>query len=162
MVCATVIHLSSGQYRGLYFRLVDSTIEKYRVIGETQEGMAQRIGGGVLVYQNWERGRTPPRTIDLARIAAVIPDPGMRAMFWIDINVAGGKLSGISRKTPMDAEEAERLRYINDALIALEILDAAAAERAPGAKEELRAMAESLSQAAGRYSRTAAPRKEGT
>ncbi len=125
-------------------------------LGLTQDEMARPIGCSTAVFQNWERGITSPRTNDLRRITAAIPDPRIRAKFWLDINLAGRQTSDTPRRP--DANEAQRLRYLDEALIALEILHEAAAARKPGAHEKLRALAEKLIAAAGDYSSAPTPK----
>lgn len=120
-------------------------------IGQTQEGAAKAIAVSTYTWVAWEQGRSSPLRVQLEKIAGLATDPVIRANFWLDIYLAGINLPRIEGMgKDVKPGEIERLRYVNDAVMALKSLHAAAAGGNGAAQEMLRSLADRLLEAAGR------------
>lgn len=76
-------------------------------LGETQEGMAARLGCTFSAYSKWLRGVNVPSGQWMLRILALCPDEETRANFFVDIAEAGSKIPFISRpQVPKEEKEA--------------------------------------------------------
>lgn len=56
-----------------------------KALGETQEGMARRLGISLSGYRYWESGKRTPRGLWLLRLRELCPDPETRSLFGREI-----------------------------------------------------------------------------
>ncbi len=115
-------------------------------LGETQEGMARRLGISLSGYRYWESGQRTPRGRWLVRLRELCPGEGTRVLFG---GTAGPPVGGVGRdeaqgpatgmKTPWDA-------YKNGATRAIEALCERAAGGDAAAQERLRSIFTELSE----------------
>lgn len=122
-------------------------------LGETQEGMAKRLGMSFHGYIKWERGISAPRSSQLEKILALCPDVESRADFGLQIADAVGQNARAAAPQPKSPEDVKKLRARTMAIQAIQVLYEAALDGAPGAEEKLVAMADSLLESAGKYDR---------
>jgi transcriptional regulator with XRE-family HTH domain len=120
-----------------------------QALGETQEGMARRLGCTLGAYSKWVRGERTPSGRWLLKLIALCPDPETRARFGLDIEAHAHKARGALRNPPRSEAEEELLRHYNDAATGLSLLYEAAAAGHSGAAEQLRALAEKINKTAG-------------
>jgi len=66
-------------------------------LGETQEGMARRLGCTLGAWSKWVRGENTPRGIWMLQILALCPDEETHDAFFVDIGEVGSKIPSISR-----------------------------------------------------------------
>ncbi len=105
-------------------------------LGETQEGMARRLGISLSGYRYWESGHRTPRGRWLLRLRELCPDPETRGLFGGPTQPApgeGARPQGQSpaayARTPWDAYRDGALRAIYDLHERAAMGDAAAQER---------------------------------
>jgi transcriptional regulator with XRE-family HTH domain len=122
-------------------------------LGETQLGMAKRLGMSPSGWQHWEYGKRQPRGAALKALRDICPDEEIRALFALESGISNlgsssppappqGLKSQIQNlKSPKAGDDVEAVRYYDDAVEALGILYEVATAGHPGAKEELRAEA---------------------
>jgi len=132
------------------------------LLHETQRGMAERLGVSLRAYSYWESGRRTPTGGWLARLSALaLHDAGrdfQNAALFGDYaqdlreqsGVSGGKTkSAISHLAPLKTGDLGLLRAYNDLIMAAEVLFDVAAAGHPGARQELKALADRASRRAG-------------
>lgn len=80
-------------------------------LGETQEGMARRLGCTLGAWSKWVRGENSPRGYWMLKILALCPDEETHDAFFVDIREVGGKIPSISRpEVPKEQSEAAQPR----------------------------------------------------
>ena len=74
---------------------IELTAQKFRpailslreTLGETQEGMARRIGCSFAAYSKWEHGKATPNGGWLLKLLALCPDDACRAAFGLESRI---------------------------------------------------------------------------
>src|SRR3989442_14652344 len=92
--------------------LAEAVLGLQRALGETQEGMARRLGCTLGAYSKWVRGeRTPGGTWPI-KLITLCPDAQTRARVGADIGSGRPKRRGARRKPPRsEAAEEVLLQY---------------------------------------------------
>jgi len=132
---------------------ISTALMKLRnTLGETQEGMARRLGCTLGAYSKWERGERTPGGEWLLKILALCPDEATRSAFGVK-----GKGSTDRRSRLISAQTAEAqddlLRQYSDAVTGINILCEAAQAGHPGAADALRDLADRINKRAGDWRR---------
>jgi transcriptional regulator with XRE-family HTH domain len=112
-------------------------------LGESQEGMARRLGCSTSGYAKWERGVVAPRGGVTIRMLQMCPDDESRAAFGSAIGKAGhmnaplflARLTPVTGRTEVDAQLRQ---YVSEMREALEELFQAAQAGDQNARELLR------------------------
>ncbi len=117
-------------------------------LGETQEGMARKLGCTLGAYNKWERGERTPGGEWLLKILALCPDEKTQAGFGLKAATLGAQRSATSPSQPSEEEE-NLLRHYNDAVTGLNILYEAARAGHSGAGHALQSLAERINKRAG-------------
>lgn len=128
-------------------------------LGETQEGMARRLGLSFSGWRKWEYGQTTPRGKWLLKLVALCPDAETRALFGLDSHEQGINASGNPPPKPRGREEADRLRARKTAEEAIHTLFDLARAGSAAARRELKFLAERAESLANNLSRTKPRRK---
>ncbi len=120
-------------------------------LGETQEGMARRLGVSLSGYKFWESGDRTPSAGWIIKLQALCPDEDTRALF------GGGPVnSPYHRPRPgrkLTEEQEEIVRNYNDAATGINILFEVADSGHRGAAEALRRLADEINKRAGDWRR---------
>jgi transcriptional regulator with XRE-family HTH domain len=114
-------------------------------LGETQEGMARRVGCTLGAWSKWYRGENTPRGDWMLKILALCPDDETRSAFGAALG------ADVPAQIVPPKSDVELARYFNDALQGLKILYEAAAAGSPGARESLRHEADRLVERAAQW-----------
>ena len=123
--------------------LAEAVLGLQRALGETQEGMARRLGCTLGAYSKWVRGDRTPRGEWLIKMLQLCPDEDARAAFGVTPSAAS-----VARTGPGDTQVD---RYYNHAEMGLRLLAESANQGHPGAKEELRHLAELIARRAAKW-----------
>ena len=123
--------------------LAEAVLGLQRALGETQEGMARKLGCTLGAYSKWVRGDRTPSGDWLIKMLQLCPDDDTRAAFGVTPSAAS-----VARAAPGDAQVE---RYYNHAEMGLRLLAESASQGHPGAKEELRHLAELIARRAAKW-----------
>ncbi len=123
-------------------------IQLRAALGETQEGMARKLGCTLGAYSKWERGERTPSGEWLLKILALCPDEATRSAFWVGTPAPTGRRSG-PLGAPRAGAEDDLLRNFSDAATGLNILYEAAQAGHTGAADALRDFADRINKRAG-------------
>lgn len=139
------MEISTGIFSGAILSL-------RRRLGETQEGMARRLGCNLRAYQRWERGTNAPRAQWLVKIRLLCPDEETRGLF--DAAPAASS-SELERRPPvkMSGKMARLIRVRNAAIELIKVLAESAAEGSPKAMADLKHITGQLVRVAGSLQR---------
>lgn len=133
-------------------RLAEAIRELQHTLGETQEGMARRLGCTLGAYSKWVRGERIPGNDWLLRMLALCPDDETRAAFGLKFEISNPRRpGGPGRK--LSEEQEERLRNYNDAVTGINILYEVAEAGQADADEVLRDLASRINKRAGDWRR---------
>lgn len=119
-----------------------------RRLGETQEGMARRLGCNLRAYQRWERGTNAPRAQWLVKIRALCPDEETRGLFD-GAPAAPARESERRPPAKMSPRMARLIRVRNAAIELINVLAESAAEGSPKAMVDLKQISGQLVRVAG-------------
>lgn len=133
-------------------RLADAIRELQNSLGETQEGMARRLGCTLGAYSKWVRGERVPGDEWLLEMLALCPDDEARAAFGLKFEVTNPRRPGGPGRKLTEAQE-ERLRNYNDAVTGINILYEVAEAGHADADEVLRDLADRINKRAGDWRR---------
>jgi transcriptional regulator with XRE-family HTH domain len=132
--------------------------ELRQALGDTQEGMARRLGCTLSGYIQWEKGRRVPGGDWLLKLMALCPDEDTRGLFEQQIESyreqAGpprrqaARLARVASTTPEQRRQAKAI-----AREAIEILYELGQAGFRPADQKLRQFADELSRVAGDFSR---------
>jgi transcriptional regulator with XRE-family HTH domain len=117
-------------------------------LGETQEGMARKLGCTLGAYNKWERGERTPGGEWLLKILALCPDEQTQAGFGLKAGTLSSQRLSTS-SSPLSEGQENLLRHYNDAVTGLNILYEAAQAGQSGAGHALRSLAERINKRAG-------------
>jgi transcriptional regulator with XRE-family HTH domain len=120
--------------------------------GETQEGMARRLGCNLRAYQRWEHGESAPRAQWLMKILALFPDQEQRAL----LDAAASAPSKEHERKPRVGVSNKTARLTGVTSLGIEALSRlaeAAAKGSPAAKERLKRITDQLVRLAGELQR---------
>lgn len=132
--------------------------ELRQVLGDTQEGMARRLGCTLGGYIQWEKGRRVPGGDWLLKLMALCPDEDARGLFEQQIESyreqAGPSLRQAARPARVASTTPEQRRQAKAiAREAVEILYELGQAGYRPADQKLRQFADELNRAAGDFSR---------
>lgn len=135
-----------------------------KALGETQEGMARRLGCTLSGYIQWEKGRRVPGGDRLLKLMALCPGEETRSLFETQIDSYRGRPSASAPQTrtavrtgSTTPEQRRRARAI--AQEAIQILFELGQAGYQPADQKLKRFADELNRVAGDFSR-AYPRPE--
>lgn len=121
-------------------------------LGETQEGMARRLGVSLSGYKFWESGDRTPSAGWILKLQALCPDSDTRSLFGLKpVSTHPDHPGGSGRK--LTEEQEEILRNYNDAATGINILFEVAEAGHRGAAEALRKLADEINKRAGDWRR---------
>jgi transcriptional regulator with XRE-family HTH domain len=150
--------MSSVKLKTKETALATAIRELRQVLGDTQEGMARRLGCTLSGYIQWEKGRRVPRGDWLLKLMALCPDEDTRGLFEEQIESYQEQASASRRQAarPPRAgsttpEQRRQARAI--AREAVEILYELGQAGFRPADQKLRQFADELSRVAGDFSR---------
>jgi transcriptional regulator with XRE-family HTH domain len=133
-------------------RRISAAIKALRnKLGDTQAGMAHRLGVSLRTYDRWEAGHTIPRGDILVKILALCADAETRALFdaaGSRTPNASGKPAASSSARPSSPEDRLRTRFRNSCLAAIEIIYESAVLGSAAADEKLRSYVDELNREA--------------
>lgn len=109
-----------------------------KALGQTQEGMARRLGISLSGYRYWESGERTPRGRWLLRLRELCPDAETRAFFGRDIGSEGMQVSPPRATPPAAGGKMPWSKYKDDVIQAIEALYEKAASGDAAAQERLR------------------------
>jgi len=75
-------------------------------LGQTQEGMARKLGCTLGAYSKWVRGENIPSGDWMLRLLALCPDEATRQMFFLEITETAGTIAS-SHEVELPKEEEE-------------------------------------------------------
>ncbi len=92
-------------------KILSTAIESLRKrLGETQEGMARRLGcRSVYTYIRWEKGRVEPPATWVIKMMELCPDAATREQFLLDISGKGSTIPS-SPKSAAPIRETTEIR----------------------------------------------------
>lgn len=132
--------------------LAEAVKELQSYLGETQEGMARRLGCTLAAYSKWVREERMPGGEWIIRMLELCPDDRARAAFGLKFERANPRRSrGPGGRLSEDQEE--RLRQFNDAVTGINILYEAAEAGYDGAAKALADLADRINKRAGDWRR---------
>lgn len=130
------IEVGGGKFRSAILSL-------RRALGETQEGMARRIGCSFAAYRKWESGIASPGGQWLIRLLALCPNDEIRRAFDLESGILNLK-SGTQFRQDLTPSQEDRLRQLSDAMQGLNAIYEAAEAGHSAADELLRDLADKL------------------
>ena len=121
-------------------------------LGETQEGMARKLGCTLGAYSKWERGERTPGGEWLLKILALCPDEATRSAFGMKRQGLVVRRPSLSGAQPGE-DQNDLLRQYSDAVTGINILYEAAQAGRSGAADSLRDLADRINKRAGDWRR---------
>jgi transcriptional regulator with XRE-family HTH domain len=130
-----------------------------QTLGETQEGMARRLGISLSGYKFWESGDRTPRGRSLQKLLALCPtSEGRGALFGLDAASGATPTLGRSKRSVPARLESPSMQARNTAMTAIDILFELSEKGSEAAHQELLDLADRASKRAGDLSRSKSPR----
>jgi transcriptional regulator with XRE-family HTH domain len=121
-------------------------------MGETQEGMARRLGVSLSGYKFWEAGSRTPSAGWILKLQALCPNEETRGLLSLRFEAPRADPKRESDRELTEVQE-KILRDYNDAATGLNILYEVADAGNRGAAEALRKFAEQINKTAGDWRR---------
>jgi transcriptional regulator with XRE-family HTH domain len=113
-------------------------------LGETQEGMARKLGCTLGAYSKWVRGERIPSGDWMLELLQLCPDEETRAQFGLAPALPPTRTGLGKLPTPRNDKEEEILRLYSDAAAGLNLVWEAAMAGHAGAKTALADLADRL------------------
>jgi len=150
--------MSSVKSAAIHNALAMTIRQLRQALGETQEGMARRLGCTLSGYIQWEKGRRVPGGDWLLKLMAICPDKETRSLFEEQIDSYRGQSASSApqakttlRSSSTTPEQRRQARAI--AREAVEILFELGQAGYRPADQKLKRFADELNRVAGDFSR---------